>query len=240
MIAFSILLSSDETEARRPPPAIARNIRSFREAHPSLPHHIYREPEIRSLLGGQFGADILRAYDTLRPFAYKADLARYCILHEHGGVYADIGFRFLRSWLPVEGRICVFRDFIGATPWDTCNGVIAAPPRHKALEKAIELSCANVANAYYGPTPLCPTGPSLFGRAIAASCAPEDVLTGDSRQIVHWPSLRDRRRHGLVRSGKLIALKTIAGGGRLAGLGLNGGNDYNELWRAGRVYGPKT
>ena len=31
------------------------------------------------------------AYDSLNPLAYKADLARYCILYKNGGWYLDVG-----------------------------------------------------------------------------------------------------------------------------------------------------
>ena len=38
-------------------------------------------------------SDVLNAFDMLKPLAYKADLARYCLIYKLGGWYADISLK---------------------------------------------------------------------------------------------------------------------------------------------------
>ncbi|WP_292098072.1 glycosyltransferase, partial [Mesorhizobium sp.] len=72
---------------------------------------------------------MLSAFRTLRPYSYKADLAKYCLLYEQGGLYADLSYFFLRGVPRADGKLSIFRDFLSSTPWDTSIGVVAAPPR---------------------------------------------------------------------------------------------------------------
>ena len=90
MILASILLTSDEDRRASLPPLIAENIRSFQAAHPGIEHRLFDDAAIRSVIAKNFGKEVLKAYNTLRPFAFKADLARLCILHQFGGIYADL------------------------------------------------------------------------------------------------------------------------------------------------------
>ncbi len=258
MILASILISSREEEELRPSQRIIENIASFKAVHPGIRHALFTTQTIRELIGKHFDGEVLNAFDRLRPFAYKSDLARYCILHEFGGVYADISIYFMQSWWPQRlaavahppgtapanrMRLGLFRDFLSSTIWDTATTVISAPPRHKAFLKAVEMICANVKAEYYGPTSLCPTGPTLFGKAVASTCDAEDMIVGYSRWIAPSPpeqenALIRETSHGLVFGNRLIAVRRKRGGGPLSELGIEGGNQYPEMWTARQVYGP--
>jgi hypothetical protein len=239
MLIASILITGDDREAAEPPPLVRENITSFKAHHPGFEHRLFDLAAIRELLSRHYGAEVLRALDSLKPFAFKADLARYCILHHYGGVYADLSYRFVRGWQPDASRIAVFRDFMSSTPWDTCTSIIAAPPGHRALAKAIELALANVASRYYGTTPLCPTGPTLFGKALALTCGPEDLVMGQSRWFI--PEVPGMPRpakpvHCQFFNRELVAVKRKRGGGPMAELGLDTGNQYGKMWRDRDIY----
>ena len=49
----------------------------------------------RKFIKDNFPQDVLIAFDTLKPGAYKADLFRYCILYKNGGVYGDLPQEYL-------------------------------------------------------------------------------------------------------------------------------------------------
>lgn len=92
---------------------------------------------------------------------------------------------------------------------------------------------------YYGKNPLCPTGPVLFGKAVASNCEPEDLVVGESEWIPPHPELSEvisERSHGFVFKDKLVALRRKRGGGPLSEIGINGGNNYNEFWNSQDVY----
>lgn len=247
MILASILILADEHLPMQLPPPIEENIASFKRMHPGMEHRLFAGSDIRQLLSDRFGREVVSAYDTLKPFAYKSDLARYCIMHEFGGVYADLSIRFLGSLLPTaagrarpDTKLCVFRDFLSGAPWDTFTAVFAAPPCHKALAKAVDLVCADVANGYRGPTFLCPTGPTLFGQAIALTCAPEELITGDSAWLdfprADLGRFADGQRHAMLFGRTLICFKDRKPTDGFDAFGFPGTNSYADLWKAGDIY----
>ena len=139
------------------------------------------------------------------------------------------------------GFMAVFRDLPWCGPWQVANTIIYSPPKHKALLKSIELICANVRSNYFGRNPLSPTGPDLFGKALALTCDAEEVLTGESRLLVpklptHLAYTFTRPGHCFIFSNKLIAVKRKTGGNSLSELGLEGTNDYVDMWRARDIY----
>lgn len=70
---------------------------------------IWDDRMIKDLIKANFGPSILSAYNAVKPYAYKADLARLCILYVHGGLYSDLGIRFLNK-IPLDKDIIVFND----------------------------------------------------------------------------------------------------------------------------------
>jgi hypothetical protein len=229
------------------PPLVQENIASLKRHHPGLPHRLFSGEDIGAFLEEKFPREVLNAYNALRPNAYKADLARYCIIHELGGIYADLSFVILRPLPLRDGRPVVFRDLIFSAPWDTSNSLIASPARHKALERAIEMVCANVKSGYYGSTNLCPTGPALFGKALAETCNPEELITGISVATLReqlgkeFPGLAlpDAPRAHCLRFGRKVVIaikrKRIGVSG-LGSLGIAGSDDYAALWNDRAVY----
>ena len=248
MLLSSVLITApDGHDNGALPPIIAENIASLKAHHPELDHRLFREADAVALIEEKFPREVLDAYFALRPFAYRADLARYCILHEHGGLYADLSYFVVRPVPMPEDRAVVFRGNLMSAPWDTSNGLIYAPPRHKALALAIELVCANVKRRYYGLTGLCPTGPALFGKALAATCEAEELMTG-SALLMHRgtiitlapdPELPNAQFiHSLYLDRELVAIKRKRPTARgLVELGVTTGNLYRDLWEQREVYG---
>ena len=241
MILASILLAAGEHQHQELPLRVGENIDSFKRQHPGLAHRLFRAEETRAFIAGEYGGEVLAAYDALTPFAFKSDLARHCILLKHGGVYADLSVYFLAPWNLAPDRLGVFRDFLYAAPWQVANTVVVAPPGHKAIARAIDMICANVKRRYYGASFLCPTGPVAFGKAIAESCQAEDVFSGDSMmldEVPGQPGLIGASTHAFVFQDRVVAVKRKRGGGSLLEMGLKGGNTYRDLWSRRDIYEP--
>jgi hypothetical protein len=248
MLLSSILISDDARAPAELSPTVTENIRSFRGVYPSFEHRLFDRAQCREIIAKDFDKEVLACFDKLKPGAYQSDLARMCILHSHGGVYADLSVYFFARWPPADSgadlaavrKLAVFRDFCGVAPWQVANTVIFAPPRHRAIEKAIDLICINVKNEFYGCSSLSPTGPDPFGRAIALSAAPEDLITGDSLFMLPEFAPGASRviteaSHCFVFMDQLVAAKRKRGEG-LAELGISGGNNYTAMWLARDVY----
>lgn len=109
-------------------------------------YRLWRENDLLEL-----GIDKIGHYSRLlekRVFAGAVDIARYLILREYGGIYADADFfpcnlnQPLHNLLPMIGAFALsestYRNF-GGSPWFVTNSFLAAPPRHPIFIDAIDL-----------------------------------------------------------------------------------------------------
>ena len=240
MILASILLSDAQSQDQALAPTVLENIETFKHHHPGIEHHLYRNEETHDFIEAEYGKEVLAAFDALKPYAFKCDLARLCILHKHGGLYADLSVYFLAPWKPPSEKLAVFRDFFCDIPWQTANTMFFAPAGHKALAKGIELICENVKNRYYGIHFLCPTGPACFGKAIAVTCEAEDLVVGESvrcRDVPGHPGLVPASGgFGFAYCMKLMAVKRKRVGALPDEMGISGGNAYMQMWQQRDIY----
>lgn len=108
----------------------------------------------------------LSAYQSLLPGAYQSDLWRYLVVFRFGGIYNDMGMRYLRR---VREVVRPDDEFVGAVDLDptaVINGFFAAYPQHPILRKTISIVVDNIRNRRYGCDNLDITGPRAFGRAV--------------------------------------------------------------------------
>ena len=70
---------------------ILKLINNIREKYPDYTVHIFDDNKCRNFIKNNFNTVILYCYDMLLPGAFKADLWRYCVLYQHGGIYIDAG-----------------------------------------------------------------------------------------------------------------------------------------------------
>lgn len=185
----------------------------------------------RQFIVDHFDPDVKDAFDRLKPFAYKADLARYCILLTLGGYYLDL-FLSQVNLVDTAGW-----DFIGfrdrnsdSTSWRVLNGYFYAPQDSAILDECVRETLDHCSREYYGKDPLAPTGPSVLGRAVAKLGPDLDILMGQS----WWFR---RRRTKFVLPGNRVVGRGKIGGKELGGVSnVPGGNNYNDFWHARDVY----
>ena len=75
------------------PDKMKENVNNLKNKNPEFTYHLYDDNDCREFIKKNFDKDVLNAFDSLIPGAYKADLWRYCILYKKGGVYLDIKFK---------------------------------------------------------------------------------------------------------------------------------------------------
>ena len=216
---------------------IRLNVDSVKYWHRDSKHHLLDAESVRQFIAGNFSADVLEAFDGFRPYAYKADLAKCCLLFVHGGLYVDLGCRFIRRFeVPKHKSIGFFRDQgIGSgAPWSVSNAIIYAKPRREELRLTIEFIVSNFKNRLYGTNSIAITGPIVFGQAIAQVNKPEDCFAGELRPLT--PEFEDRNYCFVTPEGRLLAVRTKANIAGLAHMGIKGTNDYCHLWRRRQVY----
>ena len=210
------------------PPVAADKIRFSAGGNP---YRMWFLDDTRTLLGSVYGVEVLEAFDILQPFAYKADLARYCIVNHFGGIYIDLTITDFLGFDTRDYDFVGFRDANTAeTSWRVANGLFYSTKNSPILQACISECVANVQRRYYGKTPLFPTGPDLFGRAIANHSLDLKIQLGD-----HW--WRSGRPRPLTLPDRGVIAHTKTGGRNLGGVsGIPGGNNYNVMWRERTIY----
>jgi mannosyltransferase OCH1-like enzyme len=150
------------------PPKMVKSMATIQRLNPRFKYFLYDDNDCREFIRTHFKPDVLWAYDSLIPGAYKADLWRYCILFIHGGIYLDIkytplnGFKFINliekeHFVADIGNVNIY------------NALMVCLPRNEILFKAIRQIVENVKNKYYGNGWLDPTGPGLLSKFVSTS-----------------------------------------------------------------------
>lgn len=231
----SIFLSPDNTNPTSDLPSkIVRNIDSFKECHPGIEHQIYDSEAGRQFIKLHYDSDVLLAFDSLRPLAYKADLLRYCLLYELGGIYADLSLYFHSSALEFDksAKIFVYRDVVSRAPWIASTSLIITQPKMQVFASCIEKIISNVNNDDYGTNDLCPTGPNLFGATLAATTSLFDLASGEAIRISRSAS---HSYAYLNSSGDVVAVAIKKGVG-LGSLGVITKENYKDLYNRRQIY----
>lgn len=211
------------------PPAAAEEICSRAGGDP---YRMWFLDDARALISGVYGLEVLRAFDILQPFAYKADLARYCIVNHLGGIYIDLAVTDFLGFDVGDYEFVGFRDpNSDETSWKVGNHMFYSTKDSPILQASISECVANVRQRFYGKDPHFPTGPSVLGRAVANHSLEARVQIGN-----YWWLKRRRNKYTLPGQGVIARGKV--GGRYLGGVsGVSGGNNYNVMWREGTIYG---
>ena len=246
---FQILLSGDKKVRPVLPDNIAENVEYFKECYSDFRYQLIRDSEIEEIFHETFHVDDFNAYQRLRPLAFRADLARYCLVYLYGGWYADISLKPLfRYQLP---RKCKFLYFVdhgdgsmrpAPSSFDCQNGFFYSDKGSNILLNAIKSIVSNCKNKYYGFTSLSPTGPTLFGSLIANERQSMSYVSGTFMPLT--PSLINKNRSYVSPDGIILAMHKSSwhplhpGGGEFSSMFNSGehSNNYNWLWRNRKVY----
>lgn len=218
-------------------PFLKRATGTVRLAFPDHKYSIFNKETLRQFIVENYDAKVVWAYDRLRPYSYKADLGRYCLLNKLGGWYFDIGVRVQTS-IKINDTIqfLAFRDIQrhSCTSWACSTAILYSKPENIVLKTAIKYVIRSCEEEYYGITPLCPTGPTLLGEALAAHRVNASFIYGDALELT--PSHENKNISFVLSDGTIFAWGKPSEGGDLTKLGALGVNNYNELWHNKQVY----
>ena len=150
------------------PIKMQENIDRMIKVNPEFNIQLFDDCDCREFIKNYFSENILTAFDTLKPGAYKADLWRLCILYINGGIYIDIKLNCINNFKFIA--LTEREHFVLDTPgyWKEgelglWNGLLVVKPKNILLLRCINKISENVKNKYYGNSDLYPTGPGLIG-----------------------------------------------------------------------------
>ena len=148
------------------PPSMKDAMDSLKKANPEFEHRFYTKEQCRSFIEANFDSDVLYAYDSLVPDAYKCDLWRYCVLYIYGGVYLDVKYMPVNSFKFIDyidrehftkDRPAFFKNNFGVL-----NALMICKPGNQTLLSCIRKVVENVKGRVYGINALYPTGPGVI------------------------------------------------------------------------------
>ena len=84
------------------PPDMKITVEKLKERHPRFEHFLFDDNDCRDFIIKNFDNNVVKAFDSLIPGAYKADLWRYCVLYINGGIYMDIKYSCTNSFRLIE------------------------------------------------------------------------------------------------------------------------------------------
>jgi glycosyltransferase involved in cell wall biosynthesis len=190
--------------------------------------------DARNFLEEHFESEVSDAFDNLKPFAFKADLFRYCVTWKLGGWYFDYSLD-IPSVRPVTERLdlVLFRDLNNVSnmsPHQLANGVFFSKESTPLMKYAFEKVVENSEKGRAGHSPLDVSGPRLLG-LVAAMCYDKGELGNFAVGDYVFDENLIRNKFSLA--GRTVALGKLSAGGELD---VPGTNNYVELWNSGGIF----
>jgi mannosyltransferase OCH1-like enzyme len=144
------------------PPKMKENVDTLKAQNPEFIHYLYDDDMCRNFIKNNFNINVLYAFDTLIPGAYKSDLWRLCILYKYGGIYLDIKYNCKDPFKLIE--LCSKEYWVRDYNYGVYQALMVNLPNNRILMDAINKIVYNVKNRLYLSGALDITGPQLLGK----------------------------------------------------------------------------
>lgn len=148
------------------PPKMKENVEELKRQNPEFTYYLYDDNDCREFIKTHFEPNVLAAYDTLIPGAFKADLWRLCVLYIHGGIYMDIKLRCINNFKLIELTEAEHYVKDRLVPLSIYNALMVCKSKNPFLMEAIKRIVRNVEAKYYGTYLLLVTGPCMLGELV--------------------------------------------------------------------------
>jgi hypothetical protein len=214
------------------PEGMKKALETWYRMNPGYKVKLYSGKDCEAYIREHFDEEILDAYRTLKPYAYKSDLMRQLILYKEGGWYTDARMVCLEpldslNRFGKEFYVCIDKP---QQQLCMCNGFIGSVANHPVSKKMIDLILWNIKQRHYGIDCLSPTGPGAYIHAsidyirkFHDKCLVGEHTFVDGEQVIRFHNSR------------VVKVKYNNAKGA-DNNDIIGGNDYGHMWRMGDVY----
>jgi mannosyltransferase OCH1-like enzyme len=125
------------------------NIRRLKALNDNWDYHLYDDAECRTFIRDCYGSDMLTYFERISPLygAARADVFRYLLLYEYGGVYLDVKST---ATLPLDDVLQPNDEYLlsgwrdGSVKNEYQQWHIIASPKHPFLGAVIEAVLSNI------------------------------------------------------------------------------------------------
>ena len=161
------VLIVDDGKIPEIPEGMNKAIETWYRLNPGYKVKIYSGESCINYIKRHFDDEVLKAYQTLKPYSYKCDLMRHLIMYNEGGWYSDIRQICLE---PIDNLSSSNKEYytsVDCPPNQMCmyTAFIGSIPKHDISKKMIDLVLWNIKQRHYGLDCLYPTGPGAYMNA---------------------------------------------------------------------------
>lgn len=214
---------------------VSNQMRKLKRMYPDYEYVLYNNEMCREQIRSLSGNKGVKLYDSLNAYAFRADLARYCILYQHGGFYFD-SIICPEFKIEFDNFSVLYRDMSGI--WDgyseIYNGVMYFHKiHHPFLKDAIDQSLKNINNQSYGDNPLGITGPIMLGKL-----KEYDIRFGECKPLTSkQQSIYSTQRASYFEN--IIHWLVKPDNTHLSTYDCIGTNEYGQMWYDKKIYNKK-
>lgn len=193
--------------------------------------------DARNFLISSFPPEVIECFDSLRPYAFKSDFFRYCVIYKNGGWYSDLKQECLKDDLldnlkKIKRETYLFRDNAHSKYEDPnvdyCiqNAFFGSHKHSRLLLEIINKTIQNTKAKVYGKCVRCSAGSvCVFGKLFYELGYTDDYFVGYF-DINFLPLFYDNDGN------KIIIHKCVKCGGNK----IKNGNDYISMWMNKEIY----
>jgi len=222
--------------------------KQIKNLYPNAEYHLYSGEELEEIIKNNFHNDVFTAYKKLKPYSFKSDLARYCLLYLYGGLYIDLNIKFVNKVPNLDKlNFFAFRDIVKTSErsWSVSTSIIFARKKSKIMEKCISIIVENCKNEYHGISVLDVSGCIVLGNAIMTSG--EDInFISTTGELCHVYPKKEKNysycfAYIMDEDDKIIAYRKPIidrkeNVGDISCFGFSGTNNYIKMWEVRNVY----
>lgn len=160
------------------PPKMRECMLRLIKMNPEFEHYLFSHEKCLEFIRENYDMNVVDAYISLKPGAYKSDLWRYCIMYKLGGVYLDAKFYTAVPLISlIEEHNEIFIADVVANHTDNVNlrckhntglynGFLVSPPKNPIFKNCINRILDNCKLKLYKNSMLSVTGPCLLGEMV--------------------------------------------------------------------------
>ena len=214
------------------PDGMTKAIETFYRLNPEYKIKFYSGNDCVKYIKEHFDDEILKLYETLKPYSYKCDLMRHLILYNEGGWYTDARMICYKSLDILNDYNKEFYVCIDTPQSQLCmtTGFIGSIPKHPISKKMIDIIKWNVNQLHYGIDCLSPTGPGAYINACI-----DYIRMYPHRCMIGKHVICDGEQFIDYECGRMIKVKYNNAKGA-DNSDIDGGNDYGKMWLNRDIY----
>ena len=158
------------------PTKMRENIFNLLKMNPEFDYYLYSDESSLEFIKTHYEQEVVDAFNSLKPGAYKSDLWRYCILYKLGGVYLDIKYSSVVPLYSIvkanpviytkdlDNNCSKFSNFTFRT--GIYNAFMVSPPNNEIFKESINEIVYSCKHKLYRENSLDITGPCHLSRII--------------------------------------------------------------------------